>query len=145
MKKLFSLLLAAAVLFSLCVTAFADSPAEADEPAQEAPVQTDSAARSVQYAFNYDLDVNESAECSGFYGYYTAGTEISVKNTCTPGRKVTIHFWNDNSGASGGCSTVAYNERDGGVLLSSSGYWHVEVIANYNYACAGTILLTVDP
>lgn len=145
MKKFFSFLLTAAVLFSLCVTAFANSPAEADEPAQEASVQTDSAARSVQYAFNYDLDVNESAEYSGFYGYYTAGTEISVKNNCTPGRKVTIHFWNDNSGTSGGCSTVAYNERDGGVLLSSSGYWHVEVITNYNYACAGIILLTVNP
>lgn len=148
MKKLFSFFLAAAMLFALCATAFADSPAETDtvsEPVQEESAQTESVARSVQYSFSYDLDVNESAECSGFYGYYTAGTEISVKNTCTPGRKVTIHFWSDSSGINGGCYTVAYNEKDGGVILSSGGYWHVEVIANYNYACAGTILLTVDP
>lgn len=147
MKKLFSLLLAAAMLLALCVTAFADSPAEADKPAREEPVQTGSAAKPVQYALNYDLDVNESVECSGFhgyyfYGYYTAGTEISVRTSCTPGSKVTIHFWSD-SGSS--CSTVVYNEKDGGVVLPGSGYWHAEVIANYNDPCKGTILLTVDP
>lgn len=145
MKKLFSFFLAAAMLFALCATAFADSPAETDtvsEPVQEESAQTESGARSVQYSFTYDLDVNESAEYSGFYGYYTAGTEISVENVCTPGRKVTVHFWSDSGS---GCSTVAYNEKDGGVILSSSGYWHAEVIANYNYACEGSTLLIVDP
>ncbi len=142
MKNLFSLLLAAAMLLSLCVTAFADSPAEADKPARKEPVQTDSAATPVQYALNYDLDVNDSVECSGFYGYYTAGMEISVRTSCTPGCKVTIHFWSDTGSS---CSTVVYNEKDGGVILPGSGYWHAEAITNYNDPCTGTVLLTVAP
>lgn len=151
MKKLLLFLLSAAALFALCVIGITGSPAETDaleepvqaEPVQAEPVQTEPVADPVEYFLPpYDLDVNESAEYSGFYGYYTAGTEISVENVCTPGRKVTVHFWSDSGS---GCSTVAYNEKDGGVILPSSGYWHVEVIANYNYACTGTILLTVDP
>lgn len=141
MKKLFSLLMAIAMLFTLCVTAFADSPIEASHEAEPLASETVQP-RSAEHTFQYDLGVGESAEYSDFYGYYTAGTEIDASVRCTSGSKVTIHFWSDSGSA---CSTVAYNGTDGAVVLPSSGFWHVEVIANYNKASKGTLWLVVDP
>lgn len=152
MKKLLLFLLSAVMLFAFCMIAFTEPSADSEpaqtesaqaEPVQAEPVQTEPVADPVEYFLPpYVLDVNESVECADFYGYYTAGTEIRAETICTCGCKVTVHFWSDSGRE---CSTVTYNEKRGGVILPSGGYWHAEVIANYNYACEGSTLLIVEP